>query len=282
MSTRRQQDRDQEQRPAYETLTEHQRLGVLKHLFGENRAGRDLRGLHIWKDGGYRRAPTTREALIAWLPEKNANEIDAVIAAPPASEEDDDWDQEDEMAEAAWIESATAQAERIEWPHPASLPRPEPEQTEEAAEQPDKTKTRASKISGFVQIPYLFIDRLMGAMPGAAFSVYCALLRFEGYHSGQMWPGQNRLAQLTGLSRRRVVDAIEMLRVAELIRSKRRWSPGGGWTSNVYERMPIIDKDVKTIVKKLAAYQQEERTKRHLREKKRAKQKDEALEQRTP
>jgi hypothetical protein len=87
---------------------------------------------------------------------------------------------------------------------------------------------------GFVSIPHLLIDRLLPAMPGAVLKVYCALLRFEGYRSGQMWPGQNRLAEMTGLGQRQVCTSIATLREVGLIKTRRRWG-----TSNMYERVPV-------------------------------------------
>ena len=126
------------------------------------------------------------------------------------------------------IDALEAQAEQIEWPDPATLPGPE--KNEEAAERPKKTETEHAPRSarGYVELPYLVIDRVLPAMPDNVFKIYCALLRFEGYKSGQMWPGQDRLADMTGLGKVTVWRAMKVLREAGLLTRRRRFG-----TSNV-------------------------------------------------
>ena len=114
-------------------------------------------------------------------------------------------------------------------------------------EQPKKEPVPAEgNARGYAALPYLVLDRLLLVMPDAAFKVYCALLRFEGYKSGQMWPGQDRLAEITGLGEKTVWRSVKLLREVGLVTSRRRFG-----TSNVYERITVTPANVEAIASKL-------------------------------
>jgi hypothetical protein len=104
------------------------------------------------------------------------------------------------------------------------------------------------KWDGFTQIPYPLVVKLLRALPDVALRVYVALRFFEGYQSGEMHPGQELLAVLTGNSERAVRKGIAILREAGLIESRRRWN-----NSNSYEAVEITPQNWPGIRAKLEA-----------------------------
>jgi hypothetical protein len=135
-----------------------------------------------------------------------------------------EWSPYEEAEVHGWLDRALAK----------STDRPKEEQ---------QTPTR-----GFAALPYLVLDRLLPVMPDAAFKVYCALLRFESYKSRQMWPGYDRLAEMTGLAAVTIWRSAKLLREAGLVRSRRRFG-----TSNLYEHVTVTSKNVEEIEMKLRA-----------------------------
>ena len=117
-----------------------------------------------------------------------------------------------------------------------------------------KSEARASdlfgnwKWEGFASIPYPVIVLLLHALPEVALKVYVALLFFESYTKGTMYPGQDTLALLTGLSERSVWNGVEILREAGLITSQRQWN-----MSNLYARVEITPENWPAIHAKLEA-----------------------------
>jgi DNA-binding transcriptional regulator YhcF (GntR family) len=99
---------------------------------------------------------------------------------------------------------------------------------------------------GYAALPYLVIDRVLPILPDTALRVYCALLRHEGYKSGKAWPGQERLATMTGLSETAVWRGITILCEAGLVTSRRRFG-----TSNEYGMIAATSANIEEIVARL-------------------------------
>jgi hypothetical protein len=205
------------QRAEFEKLTEEQRRHVTAILCGIR-----VRDVH--------EVPATREALDKevnadqWEPPTDDAVASAIGKALKAPDHPD----------AAWIEAATAQAERIEWPDPASLPRPDDEPEE------DDWK------DGYAAVPYPVIDKLLHAMPGQMVRVYLALLRFESYEKGTMYPGQDRVAALAGMSSRQAREYIAALHAIGLVTYKRQPN-----MPNIYHHVPVTAENWKSMLAKL-------------------------------
>jgi DNA-binding transcriptional ArsR family regulator len=108
---------------------------------------------------------------------------------------------------------------------------------------------------GFAAVPYPVIDKLLHAMHPGLLRTYIALLRFESYTDRTMYPGQDRLAELVGLSDRQVRKYLHALEDAGLITITRQgYFKGHENMPNLYRHVPLTRDNWRDILSKLEAW----------------------------
>jgi hypothetical protein len=125
----------------------------------------------------------------------------------------------------------------------------EPGEADKADEPDDDWK------DGYAAVQYPVIDKLLHAMHPGLLRVYLALIRFESYEKGTMFPGQERIAKLAGLADRQTRKYLHALRDVGLITIKRQgYFKGRENMPNLYQRVPVTRENWSQILAKLEAW----------------------------